>query len=185
MLDAIRQKSQGYTAFRDDVCYGASVPSGNLTVPPDVTLPAMPATGTPPVTITPVANGFAFVGSLVARIKGHAAYTPADGNDLGIEGLAVVAPDPQTTKPVISAVPTAGGKVEVQWKKNGFSGVRNEVDRGTGQWAFLDVDLKPHYTDNASAAAGTTTLWKYRAIYLRGDQVFGQWSDVVSIAVTG
>ena len=34
-------------------------------------------------------------------------------------------------------------------------------------------------------AAGTTVLWKYRAIYLKGDQVFGQWSDMVSIAVTG
>ena len=28
-------------------------------------------------------------------------------------------------------------------------------------------------------------LWKYRAIYLQGDAEFGQWSDVVSIAVTG
>ena len=34
-------------------------------------------------------------------------------------------------------------------------------------------------------AAGATVLWKYRAIYLDGDQVFGQWSDVGSIAVTG
>ena len=34
-------------------------------------------------------------------------------------------------------------------------------------------------------AAGTTALWKYRAIYMDGDEVFGQWSDVVSIAVVG
>jgi hypothetical protein len=36
-----------------------------------------------------------------------------------------------------------------------------------------------------SPAAGATVLWKYRAIYLDGDTVFGQWSDVGSIAVTG
>lgn len=34
-------------------------------------------------------------------------------------------------------------------------------------------------------APGATVLWKCRAIYLDGDQVFGQWSDTVSIAVTG
>lgn len=39
---------------------------------------------------------------------------------------------------------------------------------------------KPHHED-----ADATVLWKYRAIYLDGDTVFGQWSDVGSIAVTG
>ena len=28
-------------------------------------------------------------------------------------------------------------------------------------------------------------LWKHRAIYLNPDQVFGQWRDPVSIAITG
>lgn len=185
VLDYVRQKSQGYTAFRDDLAYGASVSSGNLSLPQDFTLPALPATGSPAVTITPVANGFGFLGTLVARIKNHAAYAVSDGEDLGIEGPAVAPPDPQTTKPTLQAVPTAGGKVEIQWKKGAFSGIRIEVDRGNGQWVFLDVDLKPHYTDNASPAPGTTALWKYRAIYLQGDQVFGQWSDPVSIAVHG
>lgn len=32
---------------------------------------------------------------------------------------------------------------------------------------------------------GVTALCKYPAIYLDGDQVFGQWSDVGSIAVSG
>lgn len=50
---------------------------------------------------------------------------------------------------------------------------------------LLDIDTKPHYTDETRPAPGTTVLWKYRAIYLKGDQVFGQWSDVVSIAVAG
>ncbi len=41
------------------------------------------------------------------------------------------------------------------------------------------------FTLPASPAAGVTVLWKYRAIYLDGDHVFGQWSDTGSIAVTG
>jgi len=68
---------------------------------------------------------------------------------------------------------------------SGFTGIRIEVDRGGGTWTFLDIDTKPHHEDAASPAAGATVLWKYRAIYLDGDQVFGQWSDVGSIAVTG
>ena len=78
-----------------------------------------------------------------------------------------------------------GGKVQLQWKKLGFTGVRIEVDRGGGTWTFLDMDTKPHYEDLASPAPGATTLWKYRAIYLEGDQPFGQWSDTGSIAVVG
>ena len=42
-----------------------------------------------------------------------------------------------------------------------------------------------HYTDPVTLAPGVAAVWKYRAIYLKGDHVFGQWSDVVSIAVTG
>ena len=68
---------------------------------------------------------------------------------------------------------------------SGFTGIRIEVDRGGGTWTFLDIDTKPHHEDAASPAAGATVLWKYRAIYLDGDQVFAQWSDTGNIAVTG
>ena len=34
-------------------------------------------------------------------------------------------------------------------------------------------------------APGTTALWRYRAIYLNGDEQFGQWSEPASIAVRG
>ena len=185
VLDSIRAKAEGYTGFRDDVAYGKSVPQGPLTPPPAFTLPAQPTKGTPPVAIIPLADGFGFVGSLANRIKGHADYAVADGNILGLEGAEIPEADPSTTKPALKLVITTGGKVEVQWKKSGFTGVRIEVDRGNGQWVFLDIDTKPHYTDETRPATGTTVLWKYRAIYLKGDQVFGQWSDVVSIAVTG
>jgi hypothetical protein len=34
-------------------------------------------------------------------------------------------------------------------------------------------------------AAGQSSLWKYKAIYLQADLRVGQWSDVVSIPVAG
>ncbi len=185
VLEAIRVKAEGYTGFRDDLAYGKSVPQGPLTPPLAITLPAQPTKGSPPAAIVPLADGFGYAGSLASRIKGHADYSEADGNTLGLEGPEIPEPDASTTKPAIKAVIVTGGKVEIQWKKSGFTGVRIEVDRGSGQWVFLDMDTKPHYQDAASPAPGATALWKYRAIYLKGDQVFGQWSDAVSIAVTG
>jgi hypothetical protein len=89
------------------------------------------------------------------------------GEDLGVIGADEPAPDPTATKPELKAVLAVAGKVELQWKKFGFTGIRIEVDRGTGQWVFLDVDTKPHYQDPASPAPGTAVVWKYRAIYLR------------------
>ncbi|MEN9573999.1 MAG: hypothetical protein RL514_1854 [Verrucomicrobiota bacterium] len=63
--------------------------------------------------------------------------------------------------------------------------MRIEADRGNGQWVFLAMDTEPHYVDTLTLAPGTTALWKYRALYLDGDQPFGQWSDPVQIAVQG
>ena len=184
-LEYIRQKALAYTGFRDALGYGKGTVAGALTPPTGFTLAAQPSSGTPPVVLTPQANGWKFTASLVNRIKGHAAYATADGQDLGIEGAQEAEADPETTKPEIKLVKVAGGKVEVQWRKLGFTGVRIEVDRGSGQWTFLAVDTIPDYVDTVTPAAGTTALWRYRAIYLDGDEPFGQWSDPVSIAVTG
>jgi hypothetical protein len=185
-LEAVRQKAQGYTGFRDALGYGKGTATGSLTLPPALALAATPATtATPPVAIVPLANGWKFTASIVNRIKGHAAYAVADGEDLGIIGAEEQAADPETTKPELKLVRVGGGHVEVQWKKSGFTGVRIEVDRGNGQWTFLAIDTEPHYVDTLALAPGTTALWKYRALYLDGDQPFGQWSDPASIAVTG
>jgi hypothetical protein len=122
---------------------------------------------------------------VIANMKTRSGYTATMGEDLGVIGAEEPAPNPETTKPEIKAVLAAGGKVEIQWRKGGFTGVRIEVDRGNGQWVFLAVDTEPHYIDTLSPAPGTAVVWKYRAIYLEGDANFGQWSDPASIAVQG
>ncbi len=185
VLEYIRQKAQGYTGFRDAVGYGKGTATGALIPPQGFTLPAQPSSGTPPVVITPLANGWLFTASLVNRIKGHAAYADADGQDLGIIGAEEQSADPATTKPDLKLVRVAGGHIEVQWKKGGFTGVRIEVDRGNGQWVFLAIDTVPHYVDTLTLAPGTSAIWKYRAIYLDGDEPFGLWSDTAQIAAQG
>lgn len=47
------------------------------------------------------------------------------------------------------------------------------------------MEKRTHHEDAASCATGATVLWKYCAIYLDGETVFGQWSDLGSIAVMG
>ena len=44
---------------------------------------------------------------------------------------------------------------------------------------------EPDYVDTAPPVAGAVPLWKDRAIYLQGDEPFGQWSDVAEITVRG
>ena len=139
--------------------------------------PTGPVVGAPPTLVA--AGVFKRVAKLVKRIKAHPAYTNGIGEALGIVG------DEQTTdtenmKPVLK-LKLEGGSVEVQWKKDGADAIRIEVDRtGTG-FQFLAIDTVPHYTDTAPITAPAT--WKYRAMYLIGDQLVGQWSAVESIVV--
>ena len=58
-------------------------------------------------------------------------------------------------------------------------------DRGTG-FAFLALDTIPDYLDTAPLpAAGTSAVWKCKAIYRLNDEQVGQWSDGVSVSVMG
>ena len=151
-----------------------------LVTPPAFSLPATPV---PPANVLP--GAFKRLTAFIRNLKTRPGYTDSIAQDLGVVGAEQPAPDAQTTKPAIKALLMTGGHVEIQWKKLSFTGVRIEVDRGTGQWLFLAIDTEPHYQDTLTPAPGTAAVWKYRAIYLMGDQPFGQWSDTATIAVQG
>ena len=60
------------------------------------------------------------------------------------------------------------------------------IPDGTGFYRHRPITISSAPSGaTVTLAPGNTALWKYRAIYLDGDQGFGQRSDVVSIAVTG
>ena len=179
-LGHIRDRSRSYTQFRDALAFGDGA-SGNLTPPQAFALPDQPESGGNP--IVPVADGFALVGSLVTRIKSHLAYAVADGQDLGIEGTEEGI-DPNLAKPVLNIVLQAGRPL-VQWTKQGFDSIEIQVDRGNG-FGFLAIDSEPDYLDTAPLPApGQSAVWKYKAIYRLHDEQVGQWSYVVTVAVTG
>ena len=57
-------------------------------------------------------------------------YTESIGQDFGVIDTEQPAADPTTTKPDIKLVLITGGKVQLQWKKLGLTGIRIEMDRG-------------------------------------------------------
>jgi hypothetical protein len=164
------------THYRNELRDGVSIGATASVVP------TPPAVGTAPAAVEP--GIFRRVASIAGVIKSRNNYTLADGNDLGIEGAEIPPPDLIGCKPSIGIRLIEGGKPEILWKKGDYEGINIEVDRGNGTFTFLAVDSYPNYTDNAPLpAAGSSAIWKYRAIYRYNDIAVGLWSDIVSVTV--
>jgi hypothetical protein len=171
-------QNQHSKTTRDWTAYKTALRSGNTIG----TMPTTPALGVPPTAVP--AGIFSRVSALAARIKKHPAYTEAIGQDLGIIG-AEQSVDPTTAKPILELTLQAGHP-NVGWSKSGMDSLEIWVDRGTGVFAFLTIDTVPDYLDTAALpAAGTSAVWKYKAIYRLNDEQVGQWSDVATIGVMG
>ncbi len=165
--------AQQWTAYKNSARNGTGASLGSA--------PAAPILGVAPAAVAP--NIFGRATALVARIKTAPGYTDSIGQALQIIGADQTV-DVNAMKPVITAQLDAG-QVNIGWAKQGLDGIEIQVDRGTG-FVFLAIDTIPGYTDTAPMpAAGQSALWKYKAIYRQGDDLVGQWSDVVSIAVAG
>lgn len=174
-LDAIRSTAQGLTAFKNQLFTGGGA----------ITVPVLPVFIAPSVPVT--AGIFTLVGSVGSQIKAAVNYAEADGEAMGLEG-AVIVPEPAgSVSPDLSKSRLAsGGLTEIVWKKDRFTAIKIMVDRGDGRGEiFLAIDTQPNYLDTVKPAAGTTAVYTYRAIYLLGDEEFGQWSQPFEITVRG
>ena len=56
------------------------------------------------------------------------------------------------------------------------------VDRGTGAFTLLTIDLHPGYLDTEPMHANSA-VWKYKGIDRSHDARVGMWSDVAAIPV--
>lgn len=176
--DAINQHRNFQSAmfkYRDDVRDGTK--NGGTLQPLTMPMINLPM---------PVAPGiFVRVKAIVNRIKANINYSEADGNDLGIEGT-ITTVDTTTTKPVIKVRIGDGGHPEILWTKQNFEAIEIYKQEADGTWKLLAIDLQPNYTDlSALPEVGKSAVWSYRAIYRLKDKQVGQWSDVVSVTVTG
>ena len=123
--------------------------------------------------------------ALAAHIKTHKNYTSAIGQDLWLIGSSQVV-DTSTWKPILTIQNQAGHPIIV-WTKGQASAIEIWVDRGDGHdFVLLTINTEPNTTDTTPLpAAGASALWKYKAIYHLHDELVGQWSDVISVSVSG
>jgi len=149
------------------------------------TLGAYPTTGASPAAPPAVPAGiFKRTAKLVQRIKNHVNYTPAIGEDLGIEAHGTLRSG-VILKPELTVTIDAEHPV-IKWKKGNTTAADLYVDRNDGRGRlFLATATVPHYTDAFELPAGNTTgLWTYMAIYKTGEDQTGVFSNPVTIAIS-
>ena len=134
---------------------------------------------------TPVSPGIILrLSALVARIKASKNHTEAIGKDLWIVVSKQII-DPTTWKPALGIKIQAGHPI-ILWTKGNAAAIEIWVDRGDGHFSQLAINTEPNTTDNwPLPPAGTSAMWRYKAIYLLHDEQVGQWSDVISVSVGG
>jgi hypothetical protein len=149
--------------------------------------------------VTGVANGRSFppcrnplqrrsapprLSGLVARIKANKNYTEAIGKDLWIVVSKQII-DPTTWKPALAIKIQASHPI-ILWTKGNAAAIEIWGDRGDGHFSQLAINTEPNTADNwLLPPAGTSAMWRYKAIYLLHDEQVGQWSDVISVSVGG
>lgn len=144
-------------------------------------IPAMPALPTLPAGVN--SGIFNRITVLATRIRQHAAYTQAMGEDLGI-----VYPDNSidfnTLAPELTIRLDAGHPL-LHWKKGPADGVAIYVDRRDGNgFVHLADTVKTGYLDTATLPANTFSAnWDYKIRYFIGDDEVGLFSAVVSVNV--
>jgi hypothetical protein len=119
------------------------------------------------------------------RIKTHAAYTEAIGQQLGIIGTAGDM-DEETVKPKLSG-DVFPGYVRLKFTKKGLDGVNIYTRlKGQSQWVFLARDTNSPYDDNRPLTqAGVPEAREYMCIGVIADTEVGQASDIVSVVYGG
>ncbi len=127
-------------------------------------------------------NAEGVVRNLARRLKTHANYTAALGEQLGIEGPED-ATDLTNAKPKLTARAQPHGVVELQFNKSKSDGVNiySQRDGDTG-FVYLARDTSSPYVDNRPLlVAGKPETRQYKAIYVVDDAEIGQPSDEVVV----
>jgi hypothetical protein len=117
------------------------------------------------------------------KAKSNANYNKGIGADLGIEPIHQTF-DPQLGKPALKSKINAGKPI-LSYVKSGFQGLIIHKDVGEG-YVYLGTALKSKFDDTSSLPEpGTSSIWKYKAIYVWDGKETGHWSDEISVVVKG
>jgi hypothetical protein len=123
--------------------------------------------------------------ALANRIKTHAAYTTAIGEQLGIVG-AEDTTDLNTAKPTLRLTAATPGNVRIEFNKGLSDGVRILSKRGSETaFSFLAIDTESPYIDTRPNLAPGPETRQYQAQYILSDEPIGNLSDVLPVTVPG
>ena len=184
-LEAARQWSESATGKKKEMRYGP--PGGAQAMPAGPICPVVPLIdlGLGPVPIKWEPDFFVYFGSLVARIKNTVGYEKADGDLLGIEGAAILPPEPSVA-PDLKVTTGTGGLPELDVVKGQFDGYDFQYRVGDGPVQAGTFVSKRHYLHNITLPGpGVAVLYTYCAQYRYKGQPFGQHSMWVPHSVHG
>ena len=118
--------------------------------------------------------------SFARQVKVGDGYTDAFGKLLRIIG-AEDSTDYSSLKPDLTAKDLGGGKLALDFTKNGTDGVNlYAFDETTHQYVFLARATQAPYTDSRPLAdPAKPEIRRYKAIYVLIDEETGQFSDEV------
>ena len=170
---AFEDYTKALTFWRNAARDGGTL--GNFPQPPQLQPPPPGAT----------AGIFKRAGQIAKRVKTSPGYAPPIGSALGL-----IAPkkhlDLATVQPEIEVTAQPGMQPHIKWKRGRLGGVHLHADRGDGNFAYLTTSVLSSFTDTHPLPPhDTAAVWKYKAIYFKGDAEVGQWSSTVSATVTG
>jgi hypothetical protein len=118
-------------------------------------------------------------------MKGHAAYSDADGELMMIVTAVTSGPSaPATTKPVIKLETRVGFEVGVTFKKLGNDGIRLEYRHQGGDWLPAGTLItSPGHITVAPATAGIAEKIEVCAVFLKANTPVGDYSDTMSVFI--
>ena len=173
--DVIKTFGISFTAYKN------SVLNGNQTM-----LNAIPVLTAYPAILPELCNGG--VEGLLREIAqdcvATGALTETMAIALGLLELATIV-DLTLGTANLSSKPSIAGHPKLHCTIGDYDGYEIWRDTGKG-YVMIDVSTIPDFIDYAPLPAiGTSEVWNYKAIYRYKNEQIGNWSIVVSVAVTG
>jgi hypothetical protein len=171
--EAVKREAKEVISFKNLELYGAA---GGVT-------PTAP-TSSAPFAYAPRPPGILLrTRALVKRIKAHASYNDAIGQDLGLIGPDDAPGGP--VKPTGSAGASGPYQATIEFRKNGHDAVIIEGRRG-GETAFTFLakdSFSPYVDDRPPLVPGQPERREYRMQYADRDVPVGLFSDVIGTVV--
>ena len=176
MQAKMQTASVGFTSYKDLMI------SGNGT---DV-LGALPVLVTYPAIVPPVcgANVESLFRKVLQQCVSSGNLTEDMAKALGIYAEPSVVVLEKGTPP-LSLKSMSAGHPTLHSRLGDYDGFEIWKNTGAG-FVFLNVSDSPNYTDtSALPAIGVGAIWQYKIIYRYKNVQIGNWSETISVAVTG